>query len=271
MSFFTKRLALLAVLLLAVAGVRAASDFVFAGFSSDLWFRTISVSGRTAAVTSSSSEYPYKGDIVIPESDMESVWTDDGEAGGASFTITGIDSEAFKNCPDLTSVTIPKSIETNLDGSWFDGCTSLTAINVDPENPKYSSVDGVLYNKTKTVLIKVPQAKSSFTILSSVYSIGDYAFSGCANLTSVEFPSLLSYIGNYAFSGCANLTSIEFPPSLRNICDYAFSDCTGLTSVEIPSSVWSLYNTAFLGCTNLKTAVVSSSSSNFAFDNAEKV
>ena len=202
---------------------------------------------------------------------MESVWTDDGEAGGASFTITGIDSEAFKNCPDLTSVTIPKSIETNLDGSWFDGCTSLTAINVDPENPKYSSVDGVLYNKTKTVLIKVPQAKSSFTILSSVNSIGDYAFSGCANLTSVEFPSLLSYIGNYAFSGCANLTSIEFPPSLRNICDYAFSDCTGLTSVEIPSSVWSLYNTAFLGCTNLKTAVVSSSSSNFAFDNAEKV
>ena len=47
--------------------MRAASDFVFAGFSSDLWFRTISVSGRTAAVTSSSSEYPYKGDIVIPE------------------------------------------------------------------------------------------------------------------------------------------------------------------------------------------------------------
>lgn len=264
MSFFTKRLALLAVLLLVVAGGKA-EGVVFSHND-----RTLS------ATVVPSNDGAYKGDIEIPSITVYPLRPSTGGitiGGGVSKTydVVSIAPNAFKNCPDLTSVTIPKSIETNLDGSWFDGCTSLTAINVDPENPKYSSVDGVLYNKTKTVLIKVPQAKSSFTILSSVNSIGDYAFSGCANLTSVEFPSLLSYIGNYAFSGCANLTSIEFPPSLRNICDYAFSDCTGLTSVEIPSSVWSLYNTAFLGCTNLKTAVVSSSSSNFAFDNAEKV
>ena len=239
MRFFTKRMALLALLLLVVAGGKA-EGVVFSHND-----RTLS------ATVVPSNDGAYKGDIEIPSITVYPLRPSTGGitiGGGVSKTydVVSIAPNAFKNCPDLTSVTIPKSIETNLDGSWFDGCTSLTAINVDPENPKYSSVDGVLYNKTKTVLIKVPQAKSSFTILSSVNSIGDYAFSGCANLTSVEFPSLLSYIGNYAFSGCANLTSIEFPPSLRNICDYAFSDCTGLTSVEIPSSVWSLYNTAFL-------------------------
>jgi hypothetical protein len=71
---------------------------------------------------------------------------------------------------------------------------------VDNQNSAYSSVDGVLFNKNRTVLIQYPAGKqeTTYTILGSVTSIGDSAFSGCSNLRTVTV-SRKTTIGKDAF------------------------------------------------------------------------
>ena len=88
---------------------------------------------------------------------------------------------------------------------------------------------------------------------SNATKIGEYAFSYCANLTSVDFPSATS-IGEYAFSNCANLTSVDFP-SATSIGEYAFSYCANLTSVDFPSAT-RIGSKAFFSCRNLSTLIL---------------
>ena len=92
----------------------------------------------------------------------------------------------------------------------------------------------------------------------TVTAIGDNAFNGCSNLTSVEFPSSLVSIGGYAFSGCSSLTSIEFPNSLESIGDWAFRYCNGFTSVFIPASVTQIGVNPFTECSNISQITVES-------------
>ena len=137
--------------------------------------------------------------------------------------VTSIGRSAFSDCSSLTSITIPESV-TSIGRSAFSGCTGLTAIDVKAENNKYSSVNGVLFNKDKTELICYPAGKTdkSYNIPDSVTSVGWYAFSGCSNLTSITIPESVTEIGWYAFSGCTSLKSITIPNSVTSIGEYAF-------------------------------------------------
>ncbi|MEE5993784.1 MAG: leucine-rich repeat protein, partial [Oscillospiraceae bacterium] len=120
------------------------------------------------------------------------------------------------------------------------------------QNPDYTSIDGILYDKEGTTLICCPAGKSSITIPDSVTTIGSSAFSGCTSLTSVTIPDSVTTIGEFAFSECTRLTSVTIPDSVTTIEAGAFSGCTSLTSVTIPDSVTTIGNDAFYGCTNLK-------------------
>jgi len=140
-------------------------------------------------------------------------------------SVTSIRQQAFGSCTSLASVTIPSSV-TSI-GDWaFYGCKSLTAINVDTANTAYSSQDGVLYNKNKTILIQYPAGKtgSSFTIPSSVTSIGLSAFEDITSLASVTIPGSVASIGDYAFSRCTNLASVTFQGTIaeNNFVNSAF-------------------------------------------------
>ena len=64
-----------------------------------------------------------------------------------------------------------------------------------------------------------------------VTSIGDYAFSECTSLTSVDIPDSVTSIGSSAFFYCTSLTSIDIPDSVTSIGDWAFDSCTSLTDV----------------------------------------
>ena len=126
-------------------------------------------------------------------------------------SVTSIGSAAFSGCTGLTSVTIPDSVTSIGDGA-FEGCYGLTGIAVGSANTKYSSIGGVLFNKTASTLLTYPVAKqsSSYAIPNSVTSIGSAAFSGCTGLTSVTIPDSVTSIGDGAFSDCSGLSSVLF-------------------------------------------------------------
>ncbi|MGH9614761.1 MAG: leucine-rich repeat domain-containing protein, partial [Bryobacteraceae bacterium] len=166
-------------------------------------------------------------------------------------SVTSIGDDAFLYCYNLTSVTIPSSV-TSIGIVAFDRCTSLTTITVDAQNSVYSSVNGVLFDKSQATLIEYPAGKvGSYTIPNSVTSIGDNAFYGCTSLINVTIGSGVTSIGDDAFVYCTNLANVTFPNSITSIGYYAFYGCTSLTSITIPSSVTSIGSVAFAGCTNL--------------------
>src|SRR5213079_3345119 len=155
-------------------------------------------------------------------------------------SVTSIGDFAFRGCSGLTSVTIPDSV-TSIRGRAFVDCWNLSAISVETNNPAYSSVGGVWFNKSQTTLIEYPGGKvGSYSIPNSVTSIVDYAFAGCISLTSVTIPDNLTSIGASAFDGCISLTSVTIPNSVASIGESAFEGCTSLTSVYFQGNAPSL-------------------------------
>ena len=154
--------------------------------------------------------------------------------GGANYTIpnsvTNIGDWAFDGCGRLTNVVIPDSV-LSIGDSGFSSCTSLSGINVDANNLAYSSVKGVLFNRSQTTLIQYPAGnlETSYTIPNGVNSIGDSAFFNC-HLTNVTIPNSVTTIGDYVFADSA-LTEVTMGNSVTSIGDYAFKYCNSLSGV----------------------------------------
>jgi hypothetical protein len=148
-------------------------------------------------------------------------------------SVTEIDGSAFEGCTSLASINIPANV-TNIVEYAFYGCKNLASINVDDKNTTYASVDGVLYNKEKTILIQAPGK------LQGVFTI----------------PSGVTNIASGAFGSCEGLTGLEIPASVTSISEFAFESCTGLTNLTIPSSVKYIDWKAFKGCENLDVVIL---------------
>jgi hypothetical protein len=135
----------------------------------------------------------------------------------------------------------------------FADCGSLAAITLDTNNPAYSVVAGVLFNKYQTTLIQYPaaQAGNIYQIPSSVAGIGDSAFSDCWNLTSITIPNSVTSIGSNAFNNCFSLTKIIIPNSVTNIGTAAFAYCYNLTNAIFPDSVTHIGDAMFYYCPSL--------------------
>jgi len=167
----------------------------------------------------------------------------------------GVWRGAFYECNSVTSVTIPSSV-TNIDEDAFVFCFGILAITVDTNNPVYSSLAGVLFNKNWTILIECPEGKGGhYTVPDSVTSIGLGAFYQCGSLTSVTIPSSVISIGGSAFS-CSGLGSVTIPNSVTNLGGSAFWDCTSLASVAIGNGVTSIEDGAFYQCTSLARVAI---------------
>lgn len=174
------------------------------------------------------------------------------------YLVTAIGERAFSWSENLTTVHIPKSI-TSIDGSAFLGCSSLQKFLVDPKNPAFTQEQGILFNKTRTLIHTYPEAKAdaTYTIPEGMETIGDYAFSRCNNLTEIILPSGIKTIGEGAFYTCKALTDIHLPDSVTAIGEHAFSDCTALKSIIIPEKIRSIEHFTFAECTSLTTIILS--------------
>jgi hypothetical protein len=146
-------------------------------------------------------------------------------------SVTNIGDGAFEECRSLANVTIPNSV-ISIGIYAFIECSSLTNIAVDAANPNYRSTNGVLFDKDQATLIQYPSGltNSSYTIPSSVTSIGFAAFGGCPRLTSVTIPNSVTSIGDLAFS-LTSLTSVTIPDSVTNIGAEAFQFCSSLANI----------------------------------------
>ena len=156
------------------------------------------------------SEYTAPiGALVIPDSISHN---------GVNCPVVTIRNYAFKDCSDLTAITIGNSI-VSIGDYAFQYCSGLTSV----------------------------------TIGNSTTSIGGYAFWFCSGLTSVIFnaDSCLS-AGSDVFYGCDNLTNATFGNNVKLIPGRLFENCGSLTSVSIGSGVTSIGSGAFFGCTNLR-------------------
>ena len=164
-------------------------------------------------------------------------------------SVTSIGGSAFCYCSGLTSITIPNNVTTIGDLAFY-GCSGLTAINVETNNQNYSSNNGVLFNKNKTVLIQYPCGKTgTYTIPNSVTTIGNAAFCYCSGLTgALTIPNSVTSIEGMAFYDCSGLTSVTIPNSVTFIGGGAFSGCSGLTSVTVNwNTPLAIYSNTFSG------------------------
>lgn len=166
--------------------------------------------------------------------------------------VQNIGQHTFYDCQGLMSITIPDSVYS-VDNSAFAGCISLNGIWVDANNQYYSSdTNGVLFDKDKNTIIKVPAAIcGDYTIPDSVTSIPETAFADCVKLTSVTIPDGVTSIGEHAFAYCSSLTRVAIPGSVTSIGQRAFYDCTALTTVSLGDGIKTIGNSAFYNCKSL--------------------
>ncbi len=166
-------------------------------------------------------------------------------------SVTSIGQFAFEDCTGLTSVRLGRST-AGFHGGTFSGCKNLAEITVAEENSRYSSKDGVLFNKEQTTLIRIPCALGGeYIIPNGITELEDSAFQDCTNLTSITIPEGITHIWANTFRNCTGLTDMVVPMSVVYIGNGAFRGCSGLREIVIPSKVEWILSGAFQDCANL--------------------
>ena len=163
-------------------------------------------------------------------------------------SVTRIDMCAFYECSSLKSVTIPSSV-TQIGAAVF--ASSGVSVTVVPDNKRYCSENGMLFDKEKTELCYGGPSGTAFRMPESVETIGWLSFYGRNDLTSITIPGNVKKIGNTAFKNCENLRSVVLSDGVTKIGGSVFYYCTVLTSITIPKSLTSIGADAFLGCDSL--------------------
>jgi len=186
-----------------------------------------------------------------------------------------IAKDAFNGCSAITELTLFASL-TSIGANAFANCTGLTTVNVESGCGLLRIADGAFENTTALSGVALPSTVTHIgnrafmnsgiaeaPIPTSLTKIGDYAFYGCANLTSVGIPSTVTGIGAYAFAGCENLKSLALSVGLKTIGDFAFADCGKITEVIIPKTVAFMGANPFTNCTGLTSITLESGNESF--------
>ena len=192
--------------------------------------------------------------------------------------IVSIGDYAFYLCKKLQRVLIPSTV-TSIGESAFIACDSMISIEVDINNVNYSSLDGVLFDKEQSILIKYPDnlsgsyvvpdsvetieanafasSKLSYVTLSNnISTIGDYAFQNSENLLTITIPGSVENVSKGAFYFCTGLTEVIVEEGVIGIQDNAFENCSGIIKILLPDSIQTIGKWAFSGCTKMSDMII---------------
>ena len=158
-------------------------------------------------------------------------------------SVIAIGAHAFDGCIGIETMEIPNNIEQI--GSFAFAASSSSS------NAIFFGSEGYTMSVGTALSHEIGLKKIVFEAGSKIKKIGNYAFSYCVALTSIEIPSSVTNIDNGAFNNCLSLTSIKIPTSVTSIGPNAFRNCRSLLSIKIPTSVTSVGSQAFYGCDNL--------------------
>ena len=152
---------------------------------------------------------------------------------------------AFRGCPRLRTVRFGAGV-VGYNSLTFRNCPKLEAFVVSTGNPNLSSMDGVLYNKAMTEILRYPSGKAGkFAVPKTIRRIGDLAFDDNLRLTAVRMGNLISEIHNFTFNNCSRLTGVMIGSGLTAIGERAFARCPGLTTVCIGGNAPTVAANAF--------------------------
>ena len=184
-----------------------------------------------------------EGEVIVPSEVNE-------------LPVTEIATGAFGFCDDITSIVIPASV-TMLGTSLFTYCHGLENVAVDPANPNYCSINGVVYTKDKKTVWAFPPAhpEKDFTLADTTETISDHSLY-TAEIESLTLPDSVKTIDRFGMTYLKFLKSIKLSDNLESIGSHAFSNCRVLESVDIPASVKEIGSGAFMECDALAVVTV---------------
>ena len=171
-----------------------------------------------------------------------------------SNTTVGIAEHAFYKCENLSTISIPNSVQVIGDYA-FRECTGLVSVNVPDGITEIGQF--TFYKCASLISLKIPVG---------ITSIGYGAFRDCTMLKQITvdgsdekregifLPDGVTEIGGYAFYGCAAIPMVEFgeESQLNSIGTYAFKNCTGLETLTLPASLKEIGKHTFFGCASLR-------------------
>lgn len=203
-------------------------------------------------------DYTKGTDIIINDTALEGI------------PFTAISEKAFFNDKQLTSLSLPSSVE-RVDSLAFEGASNLKTITFSDSGKGLKKIGSLAFKDCSSLesidlsnaeITEIPvrafencTSLKSIKLPSTVTKIADNAFAGCSNLEEIKGleQCKISELSATAFDGCVRLKDINLSnATIAAIPDQIFSGMRGLISATVPKTVTSIGTEAFYACKNLE-------------------
>lgn len=146
---------------------------------------------------------------------------------------------------------------TTEDGTtlyFLDNKNGTATLTFDGRYPLHQMdpASATIYVDTYVGNVVIPETADG----KEVRAVGNEAFLGCHDLTTLLLPETIMELGEGAFTDCTSLTQVNIPLKVKEIPDVCFGRCSKLTDVAIPLGVTRIGRAAFYNCTGLVSVVL---------------
>ena len=171
--------------------------------------------------------------------------------------VTEIGDYAVAAAEYLTEITIGKNVCRIAERAFCGTCKNLKSFVVDPENPVYCSLDGVIFTKDMSTIIAYPdkrEGNGEYIVPDGVEKIANCAFYMCSSLKALTLSASVVEVGDYAFFKCSGLERLDLNEGLKTVGKDGFSFTESLTELHLPSTIEKIGDYGFYS----KTSKISS-------------